>query len=111
MTDGRLIHEVQTVLARAGYGSGSGLTVMAHGDGVRVGWHADALVRPAIAAHADDPEVAGFARMDGIRAVLGQALLSVFREAGFTATATADGEVLVTRAPRPVPGGTGRGQD
>ncbi|MCM1946329.1 hypothetical protein ACFWG5_39060 [Streptomyces hydrogenans] len=100
-----LVREVQSVLARAGYGPGSGLTVEVHGDGVRVGWHADALVRPTIAAHADDPEVAGLARMDGIRAVLDRALLSVFREAGFLAVHAPGGDVLVTRAGRPAPDG------
>ncbi|MFK3732839.1 hypothetical protein ACI2LJ_21505 [Streptomyces sp. NPDC088090] len=103
MRDTRLARDVQAVLAAAGYGPGSGLTVEARGDGVRVGWHADALLRPTIAAHADDPEVAALARMDGIRAVLDRALLSVFREEGFLAVATPDGEVLVTRVAPPAP--------
>ncbi|MET9347251.1 hypothetical protein [Streptomyces termitum] len=95
--DAGLTREVQAVLARAGYGPGSGLSVEPYGEGARIGWNADALIRPSITAHAADPEVAGLVRMEGIRALLDRALLSVFHEAGFTATGTPEGDVLVTR--------------
>ncbi|MFF9150508.1 hypothetical protein ACF1BN_37285 [Streptomyces sp. NPDC014861] len=92
----RLVREVEVVLARAGYGPDSGLSVEAHAQGALVVWHIDPLVKPMITSHAEDPQVAEHARIEGIRAALDAALISVIEAAGWNAQPVAEGSLLVT---------------
>ncbi|MFI8522397.1 hypothetical protein ACIGEZ_32015 [Streptomyces sp. NPDC085481] len=95
-----LVHEVETILAQAGFGPAGGLTMHSHGDAVIVRWHADRLLRPTITAHAADPDLDTTAAITGIRTALDTALTSVLRAAGLATAAHPDGIILVTRQPR-----------
>ncbi|NML50846.1 hypothetical protein HHL19_20275 [Streptomyces sp. R302] len=76
-----LLHDVQILLAEAGFGPDSGLTTTRDGPAVVVFWHADHLIRPIITAHAGDPDVGIAAGIPGLRTALQTALTSVFQAA------------------------------
>ncbi|MFI8423847.1 hypothetical protein [Streptomyces sp. NPDC085479] len=94
-----LVHQVQTVLADAGFGPDSGLTTRSEGVAVIVSWHPDRLIRPTIAAHAADPDVHAAAEITGIRTALDTALTSVFLAAGLVPLTRPEGSIRVTTAP------------
>lgn len=76
-----LLHQVQTLLAEAGFGPDSGLTTTRDGQAIVVSWHVDRLIRPIITAHADDPDVGTAAGIPGLRTALEAALTNVFQAA------------------------------
>ncbi|MEU2507378.1 hypothetical protein ABZ621_22085 [Streptomyces sp. NPDC007863] len=76
-----LLHQVQTLLAEAGFGPDSGLSTTRDGQAVVVSWHADRLIRPIITAHAGDPDVGTAAGIPGLRTALEAALTNVFQSA------------------------------
>ncbi|MFF0483208.1 hypothetical protein [Streptomyces sp. NPDC004435] len=94
---GVLAREVETVLADGGFGPGSGLVVQERPGGVLVSWHADAVIRPMILAHASDPAVRTRATIPGIRSALDHALAALFLDAGLHTTTPANGLLLVSR--------------
>ncbi|MFF2779979.1 hypothetical protein ACFVU3_34385 [Streptomyces sp. NPDC058052] len=94
-----LVRKVQTVLADAGFGPGSGLTARSEGVAVIVAWHPDRLIRPTIAAHASDPDIHAAAEINGIRTALDTALTSVFLAAGLIPLTDPEGFISVTAAP------------
>ncbi|MFD8009155.1 hypothetical protein [Streptomyces sp. NPDC058955] len=94
-----LVHQVQIVLADAGFGPDSGITTQSDGASVIVAWHPDRLIRPTIAAHAADPDVHAAAEITGIRIALEQALTSVFLAAGLSPLTHPEGFIRVTATP------------
>ncbi|MGW6538158.1 hypothetical protein ACWGBV_17715 [Streptomyces sp. NPDC055051] len=94
---GVLAREVEAVLAHGGFGAGSGLVVQERPGGVLVSWHADAVIRPTILAHASDPAVRTRATIPGIRTALDQALAALFLDAGLHTSTPAAGLLLVSR--------------
>lgn len=94
-----LVHQVQIVLADAGFGPDSGITTQSDGVAVIVAWHPDRLIRPTIAAHAADPDVHAAAEIIGIRTALEQALTSVFLAAGLSPLTQPEGIIRVTATP------------
>ncbi|MER5736897.1 MULTISPECIES: hypothetical protein [unclassified Streptomyces] len=94
-----LVRRVQTALADAGFGPGSGLTTQTDGPAVIVSWHPDRLIRPTITAHASDPDVHSAAEIPGIRNALDAALISVFLAAGLVPLSHPEGFISVTAVP------------
>ncbi|GGY80471.1 hypothetical protein [Streptomyces omiyaensis] len=93
-----LLHQVELLLADAGYGADSGLTATSDGPAVVLAWTADPLVRPLIDAHAADPDIHAIAGIHGFRAALETALTSVFQSAGLTSRPDPGGLLRVTSA-------------
>ncbi|MFF9472214.1 hypothetical protein ACF1E9_06230 [Streptomyces roseolus] len=91
-----LLHQVQFLLAEAGFGPDSGLTTTRDGRAVVVSWHADPLIRPIITAHAADPDVRTAAGIPGLRTALETALTNVFQAADLLPLHDPGGLIRVT---------------
>ncbi|MFE0738386.1 hypothetical protein [Streptomyces sp. NPDC058855] len=109
---GAPVRQVETLAAGAGLGPGGGLVVRRPGDTAAVTWHVDAPARPAVTAHATDPDHDPDRRAPagspGIRTAPDAARLRVLRETGPTAATGPDGFLLAAHAtgvPGPVAAG------
>ncbi|GAA3896272.1 hypothetical protein GCM10022244_02970 [Streptomyces gulbargensis] len=95
---GAPVRQVEALAAGAGLGPGGGLVVRRPGDTAAVTRHVDAPARPAVTAHATDPDRRAPAGSPGIRTAPDAARLRVLRETGPTAATGPDGFLLAAHA-------------
>ncbi|MFE5941534.1 hypothetical protein [Streptomyces sp. NPDC056480] len=92
-----LIQEIESLLADAGHGPASGVTMHKHGSTVIVSWKSDPASRPPVACPQRIDEVTC------LRVAVDIALTTLFRAAGHAAVAHPDGFILVSQRPVPHP--------